>query len=111
MNDLGWGMFVNRLNQKAIDFGKSIIQADKWFASSKTCSTCGYINNGLQLSDREWTCPKCNTHHLRDMNAGVNLREYGLNRLLARLEQPGVPLEMSASAESEKEEFQPLFGG
>ena len=45
------------------------------------------------------------------MNAGVNLREYGLNRLLARLEQPGVPLEMSASAESEKEEFQPLFGG
>lgn len=111
VNDLGWGMFVSRLNQKAIDSGKSIIQADKWFASSKTCSTCGYINNDLQLGDREWVCPKCNTHHLRDMNAGINLREYGLNKLLARLEQPGVPLEMSASVESKKEGFQPSYGG
>lgn len=45
------------------------------------------------------------------MNAGINLREYGLNRLLARLEQPGVSLEMSASVESKKEEFQPFYGG
>ena len=67
---------------------------DKWFASSKICSTCGYIKNDLKLSDREWDCPKCHTHHYRDTKAGINLREFGLNKLLSRRKQSEEPLEI-----------------
>ena len=102
--DLGYGMFVNRLDQKALEKEKIIIRADKWFASSKTCSTCGYIKNDLKLSDREWDCPKCHTHHYRDINAGINLREFGLNKLLSGKELPIEPAEMSESSESMKQE-------
>lgn len=102
--DLGYGIFVNRLEQKSLEQEKLVIKADKWFASSKICSTCGYIKNDLKLSDREWDCPKCHTHHYRDTNAGINLREFGLNKLLSRLEQPEEPLEISTLVEFMKEE-------
>jgi len=47
-------------------------QVDRFFPSSKLCSVCGYINDGLTLTDREWTCG-CGAHHNRDENAAVNL--------------------------------------
>lgn len=72
--DLGWGMFVQRLKDKAEEYNVQIIEADKWFASSKTCNKCGYVNKRLTIEDRVWTCPKCGTEHLRDVNAAVNLK-------------------------------------
>lgn len=80
--DLGWGMFINRLQQKADEKGKLIIRVDKWFASSKICHVCGYHNKDLQLSDREWECPICHTHLHRDQNAAINLSDYGLHKIL-----------------------------
>ena len=67
--DLGWGMFLNRLKTKAEENGKMIIEADKWFASSKTCNHCGYVNKDLTIEDREWICPKCGSKIMRDTNA------------------------------------------
>ena len=67
--DLGWSMFLNRLKTKAEENGKMIIEADKWFASSKTCNHCGYVNKDLTIKDREWTCPKCGSKLMRDTNA------------------------------------------
>jgi putative transposase len=46
--------------------------------SIKTCSTCGYKKKDLQLKDRDWICPVCNTKHDRDVNAGINLLKYGI---------------------------------
>lgn len=74
VNDLGWYMFTQRLKTKAEEKGKVIIEADRWFASSKTCSKCGYINEELKLEDRIWTCPQCGSEHLRDRNAAQNLK-------------------------------------
>lgn len=73
VNDLGWYMFTQRLKTKANEKGKVIIEADRWFASSKTCSKCGYVKRDLTISDRTWTCPQCRAEHLRDQNAAVNL--------------------------------------
>ena len=75
VNDLGWCYFVNRLKTKAEEQGKVVIEANKWFASSKTCNICGYVNRDLTISERSWICPKCGTEHSRDQNAAKNLRD------------------------------------
>ena len=79
VNDLGWYYFVNRLKTKAEEQGKIVIEANKWFASSKTCNICGYVNKDLTISYRSWICPKCGTEHNRDQNAAMNLRDVALN--------------------------------
>ena len=74
VNDLGWYYFVQRLKTKAEEQGKIVIDADKWFASSKTCNICGYVNRDLTISDRTWLCPRCGKEHNRDQNAAINLK-------------------------------------
>lgn len=59
--------------------GKNIILIGRFAPSSKTCSKCGYVNGELTLKDREWMCPKCGTHHDRDVNAAANIKQMGLN--------------------------------
>ena len=79
VNDLGWYFFVQRLKTKAEEQGKIIIEANKWFASSKICNVCGYINKDLTIQDRSWLCPKCGAEHQRDKNAAINLKNIALN--------------------------------
>ena len=79
VNDLGWYYFVNRLKTKAEEQDKVVIEANRWFASSKTCNICGYVNRDLTISDRSWVCPRCGTEHQRDENAAKNLRDVALN--------------------------------
>lgn len=79
VNDLGWCYFVQRLKTKAEEQGKIIIEANKWFASSKTCNICGYVNKDLAIQDKIWICPKCGTEHQRDENAARNLKDVALN--------------------------------
>jgi len=43
-----------------------------------------FIKEDLTLEDREWTCPKCGTHHDRDRNASLNIQQQGLNLLNRR---------------------------
>ena len=75
VHDLGWYYFVQRLKTKAEEQGKIVIEADKWFASSKTCNICGYVNKDLTIQARSWICPKCGTEHNRDHNAAINLKQ------------------------------------
>ncbi len=55
--------------------GSVLTLRDPSYASSKTCSQCGYVREVLPLSVREWTCPACQTRHHRDVNAAINLKE------------------------------------
>lgn len=67
-------MFTRFLNYKAEWNGKNIVQADRWFASSKTCSVCSQKYEGLTLDQREWTCENCGAFHDRDINAAINIK-------------------------------------
>lgn len=79
VNDNGWGMFVTFLQYKLIGLGKQLVKVDKFFASSQICSCCGYKNTEAKnLSIRAWDCPECGTHHDRDMNAAINIRNEGM---------------------------------
>ena len=83
-SDNGWGMFTAFLQYKLEELGKRLVRIDKFFASSQLCSICGYQNPETKdLSVREWTCPCCQTHHDRDTNAAVNIRNEGMRIALA----------------------------
>ena len=60
--------------------GKNVIFIGRFDPSSKLCHKCGYVNNELSLSDREWTCPQCGARHDRDVNAAINIREIAFDR-------------------------------
>ena len=65
------------LQYKASWNDKQVIFIDRFYPSSKLCSDCGYKNDSLQLSDREWVCPECGVVHDRDINAAKNIIEEG----------------------------------
>jgi putative transposase len=71
--DMGFHEFRRQLEYKAAMHGSRIVVADRFFASSKTCSACGAVLEALALSVREWDCPSCGAHHDRDVNAAKNL--------------------------------------
>ena len=75
--DASWANFVNLLQYKCDWYGRGLVKVDRFFPSSKTCNECGWINQGLNLSIREWTCK--NGHVLdRDHNASINILNEGL---------------------------------
>lgn len=76
--DVSWSGFVRQLEYKADWYGREIIKIDTWFPSSQICSNCGHKDGKKALSVREWTCPKCKTHHERDINAAINILNEGL---------------------------------
>lgn len=77
ISDAGWGTLVGMLRYKSEWYGKTLVEVDRWLPSSKTCSSCGHVVEGLRLSIRNWICPACGTHHDRDTNASVNILAVG----------------------------------
>lgn len=76
--DNGWSKFLEMLAYKLEDEGKKLVKIDKWFASSKTCHCCGYINKELTLGMKTWECPQCHEVHDRDKNAAMNIKAEGM---------------------------------
>ena len=78
ISDIGWSMFTTMLECKCEWYGVNLLKIGRFEPSSKTCSNCGMVNKDLTLKDREWTCNGCGTHHDRDINAAVNIKNFAL---------------------------------
>lgn len=76
--DCSWYIFRQLLTQKAELYGCNLIVISKYYPSSKSCSSCGSLNNDLKLTDREYICPNCGLTLDRDYNASLNILNKGL---------------------------------
>ena len=79
ISDMGFFEFRRQLEYKAEMRGGIVVVADRFFASSKTCSACDAKVEKLPLSIRQWDCPTCGTSHDRDVNAAMNLANHAVS--------------------------------
>jgi putative transposase len=79
ISDASFAAFYATLSYKAAWYGKEVVKVDRWFASSKTCSCCGWKNEILTLADRTFNCPVCGFSKDRDLNAAENILPQALS--------------------------------
>ena len=108
--DASWGNFVTLLQYKCDWYGKELVKVNRFYPSSKTCGDCGWINQDLKLSDREWTCQSCGVLHDRDVNASRNILKEGLKIFGQGLSNTKVERksDVSNNAHSMKPEAHPI---
>ena len=88
ISDAAWGTFIRYCTYKAERAGKTLVQVSRWYPSTQTCSVCGEKTGPRGAKDlgvREWVCPVCGTHHVRDENAAWSILLEGL-RVLSETE-------------------------
>jgi len=81
ISDLAFSAFMLKLKYLASIKGKTVFCIGRFEPSSKTCSVCGYLYKTLELKEREWRCPECETTHDRDRNASYNILRVGASTL------------------------------
>ena len=69
----GWSGFAEKVAYKAQWYGRTFVQVDRFYPSSRLCHNCGHKYDGLLLSEREWMCESCGVLHDRDVNAVMNI--------------------------------------
>ncbi len=92
ISDVSWAEFRRLLEYKCNWQGKHLLVIGRFQPSTKLCSACGYINHTLTLADREWECPFCGSHHNRDHNAAINIKNMALVKY-SGVERSGEPVE------------------
>lgn len=75
IGDAGWGMLTTMLKYKAARAGKGYVEVNRYFPSSKTCSSCLHVKAAMPLNLRSWRCDHCGILHDRDINAAQNIRD------------------------------------
>ncbi len=78
-----------QLQYKTSWYGGEVIEVDRFFPSSKLCSSCGCLKEDLTLQDRTYTCD-CGLSIDRDLNASINLEHYGLDKLKHTVSSTGI---------------------
>ncbi|MFF7204490.1 RNA-guided endonuclease InsQ/TnpB family protein [Streptomyces sp. NPDC008141] len=78
ITDAAWGELLRQLRYKCAWYGRTLVIVDRFFPSTRRCSSCHTKGPRLDVSVREWTCAHCGAVHGRDKNAAVNLRDEGM---------------------------------
>lgn len=78
IQELGLYELKRQLEYKSNWYGRDLVLVSRWYPSSKTCSCCGWKNDKLKLSDREFKCEDCGNVIDRDYNASINIQNEGL---------------------------------
>jgi putative transposase len=76
---MGFYELRRQLEYKTKKNQRTLICADRYFSSSKTCSNCKEVTDELPLSARHWKCQNCEIIHDRDLNAAINLANYAVS--------------------------------
>lgn len=84
IRDVAFSELRRQLSYKSDWYGRVLVEVDRWYPSSKSCSQCRHVLDELRLDERQWRCPKCGTLHDRDVNAARNLLTEGLRQLAGR---------------------------
>ena len=79
--DVSWSKFVNMLKYKSEWYGRTFHQVNRWYPSSKTCSSCGHLHDSMPLNVRHFSCENCGEELDRDINAAKNILTVGLTEL------------------------------
>ena len=100
LSDAGIGYAIRAIEAKAAMHGKTVVKVDRFFPSSKLCSSCGVLQPEMPLSVREWRCASCGATHDRDENAAKNLLAAG-QAVTARggSVRPGIATAVQGSAQ------------
>lgn len=75
LQKIGLYKLISMIKYKAEWYGRTFIQIDPFYPSTRTCHNCGHIHEYLPPNIREWTCPQCGKHHQRDINAAINIKK------------------------------------
>lgn len=78
--DVSWGQFISALKWQAHKRGKYLVEINRWYPSSKTCSCCSGHKADLTLTDRVYVCPDCGFEIDRDLNAAINILQEGIRQ-------------------------------
>ena len=77
LSDAAISDLLRQIRYKAQWYGTTVVEADRLYPSSKTCSACHAVNTALKREPR-WTCPNCGVTHDRNENAARNLQKLAL---------------------------------
>ena len=108
ISDAAWSHLLGMLKYKAEWYGVTLIEIGSFNPTTKRCHLCGYMNEELTLSDREWICPNCGAEHDRDVNAARNIKIIGLQSIKTPGEPREEPVDQSALADGMKQETSSL---
>jgi putative transposase len=100
LSDASLSEFHRQIEYKSRWNGVSVVRADPFYPSSKTCSACGSIKADLKLSDRTYECA-CGFKIDRDLNAALNLRDLAVGSTVAayRLGSAGLAVRRAETAD------------
>jgi putative transposase len=81
ISDASWHSLLTKLEYKSAWQGKHLVKIDRFYASTKTCNSCGQKQE-MELSQRVYSC-SCGWYQTRDINAALNIRKQGIEKLKA----------------------------
>ena len=96
VNDVSFGELRRQIEYKAATNGVKVMKADRYYASSKTCSVCGEKKDDLTLSDRTFCCKHCGAVLDRDYNASLNLLGLLINHKIGMDYPESTPADLTA---------------